>query len=149
MTSASTLRHSIGTKIFAAFLAMSVIIAGVGIYAHYVLSMSGDIVADTYDKPMMAINFARAASIDFLQMQNAVLRARSLSGAEHAAASKQIDALAGTLSDDLDVAEERSTADDERKGQKRRPRRKRRCLCSLRPNLRRRSAMSSRCGLSR
>ena len=115
MTGASTLRHSIGTKIFAAFLAMSVIIAGVGVYAHYVLSMSGDIVADTYDKPMMAINFARAASIDFLQMQNAVLRARSLSGAEHAAASKQIDALAGTLSDDLDVAEERSTADDERK----------------------------------
>jgi signal transduction histidine kinase len=115
MTGASTLRHSIGTKIFAAFLAMSVIIAGVGVYAHYVLSMSGDIVADTYDKPMMAINFARAASVDFLQMQNAVLRARSLSGAEHAAASKQIDALAGTLSDDLDVAEERSTADDERK----------------------------------
>lgn len=114
MTGASTLRHSIGTKIFAAFFAMNAIIAGVGAYAHYVLSMSGDIVADTYDKPMMAINFARAASVDFLQMQNAVLRARSLSGAKHVTASKQIDTLAATLSDDLDVAEERSTAADER-----------------------------------
>jgi signal transduction histidine kinase len=115
MTGASTLRHAIGTKIFAAFFAMSIIIAGMGAYAHYVLSMSGDIVADTYDKPMMAINFARAASVDFLQMQNGVLRARSLSGAKHAAASKQIDELAKTLSDDLDVAEERSPEADERK----------------------------------
>lgn len=115
MTGASSLRHSIGTKIFAAFFAMSIIIASMGAYAHYVLSMSGGIVADTYDKPMMAINYARGASVDFLQMQNAVLRARSLSGAKRADVSKQIDLLAGTLSDDLDVAEERSTATDERK----------------------------------
>jgi signal transduction histidine kinase/HAMP domain-containing protein len=64
---------------------------------------------------MMAINFARAASVDFLQMENAALRARTAPVAEHKRLSRHIDELAGTLSDDLDVAKDRSTAADERK----------------------------------
>ena len=108
------LRHSIGTKIFGAFLAMSVIIAGVGAYGYSMLRASGEIVANTYDHPMMAINFARAASVDFLQMENDALRAQQSSPAQSAKLDKDIDGIASTLSDDLDVAQERATANDER-----------------------------------
>jgi signal transduction histidine kinase/HAMP domain-containing protein len=108
------LRHSIGAKIFGAFLAMSLIIAGIGAYGYWMLRASGDIVADTYDRPMMAINFARAASVDFLQMQNDALRAEKSSAVQGAKLDKEIDGIASTLSDDLDVADERATASDER-----------------------------------
>lgn len=108
------LRHSIGTKIFGAFLAMSLIIAGLGAYGYWMLRASGEIVADTYDHPMMAINFARAASVDFLQMENGALRALQSSPAQSAKLDKEIDGIASTLSDDLDVADERATANDER-----------------------------------
>ena len=108
-------QSSIGTKIFAAFFVMSILIAGLGAYAHRVLKTSGEIVASTYDKPMMAINFARAASVDFLQMENAALRARTAPQSEHQRLAKHIDELAETLSDDLDVARDRSTAADEQK----------------------------------
>ena len=107
------LRHSIGTKIFGAFLAMSLIIAGVGAYGYWMLRASGEIVADTYDHPMMAINFARAASVDFMQMQNGLLRAR-LDPAQRPRIEKDVDSAASALSDDLDVAGERATANDER-----------------------------------
>ena len=107
------LRHSIGTRIFGAFLVMSLIIAGVGAYGYSMLKASGTIVADTYDHPMMAINFARAASVDFLQMQNDVLRAKFAPG-QQPQITKEIDGTASTLSDDLDVADERATASDER-----------------------------------
>jgi signal transduction histidine kinase/HAMP domain-containing protein len=106
------LRHSIGTKIFGAFLAMTLIIAGLGAYDYWMLKASGTIVADTYDQPMMAINFARAASVDFLQMQNAALRAK-LTPAQEPQIAKDIDNIAATLSDDLDVADQRATAEDE------------------------------------
>jgi signal transduction histidine kinase/HAMP domain-containing protein len=108
------LRHSIGTKIFGAFLAMSLIIAGVGAYGYWMLRASGEIVANTYDHPMMAINFARAASVDFLQMENDTLRAEQSSSVQSAKLDKDIDGIASTLSDDLDVADERATANDER-----------------------------------
>ena len=108
------LRHSIGTKIFGAFLAMSLIIAGVGAYGYSMLRASGEIVANTYDHPMMAINFARAASVDFLQMENDALRAQQSLPEQSAKLDKDIDGIASTLSDDLDVAEERATANDER-----------------------------------
>jgi signal transduction histidine kinase len=110
----AALRHSIGTKIFAAFFAMCIIVVGLGIYARGVLETSGTIVADTYDKPMMAINFARAASVDFLQMQNLALQARYGAPGQRPALAKKIDGLAETLSEDLEVARERSPAIDER-----------------------------------
>ncbi|HEX3808679.1 MAG TPA: ATP-binding protein [Rhizomicrobium sp.] len=112
---AIALRHSIGTKLFGAFFAMSVIIAGLGAYGYYVLTASGKIVADTYDYPMMAINFARAASVDFLEMQNNALRANATVAGQRAEYAKKTEELAGTLFDDLDIAQERATAADEHK----------------------------------
>jgi signal transduction histidine kinase/HAMP domain-containing protein len=110
----AALRHSIGTKIFAAFFAMSIIVAGLGVYARNVLQTSRTIVADTYDKPMMAINFARAASVDFLQMQNLALQAQYSAPERRPLLAKKIDLLAETLAEDLDVARDRSPATDER-----------------------------------
>src|ERR1700749_4097337 len=108
------LRHSISTKIFVAFLAMSLIIAGLGAYGYRVLASAGDMVTGTYDGPLQAINYARAASVDFVQMQQAVLKRKLAPKSEHAAIDKSIDDTTDTFFSDLDVAEERLDADDER-----------------------------------
>ncbi len=103
-------RHSIGTKIFAGFLAMGVLIGALGFYGLGVLNSAGDMVTRTYDGPMQAINYARAASVDFVQMEQQVLQ-RKLTPSPKIDA--RIDELTGTFFDDLDVAQERLTAPDE------------------------------------
>ena len=57
------MRHSrtIGAKLFAAFFAMGVLLVALGGYGYGVLSNAGDMVTGTYDGPLMAINYARAA----------------------------------------------------------------------------------------
>jgi signal transduction histidine kinase len=107
------LRHSIGTKIFVAFLAMGAIVGALGASGYWVLSSAGDMVTTTYDGPMMAINYARAASVDFVQMEQAVLRRKLAPKSGHAAIDKNIDDLTDTFFDDLDVAQERLDARDE------------------------------------
>src|ERR1700756_3486472 len=106
--------YSIGTRIFGAFIAMSAIIAILGAAGYGVLASAGRMAVTTFDGPLMAINYARAAQSDFILMQTAELRY------EHAAAEQQsriADEIAGletTFSDDLSVAEQRSLDDDER-----------------------------------
>ena len=101
-------RHSISAKIFAAFVAMSVITAGLGGYGYYVLSQAGEIVARTYDGPLMAINFARSASLLFMQMNTELLRRATVPSDRHAAIDEKIDELTENFFDDLGVARERS-----------------------------------------
>jgi hypothetical protein len=72
----SRIRHSIGRKIFVAFFAMAVVIVALGVYGYGVLASAGNMVTGTYDGPLMAINYARAASVDFVQMQQSVLERR-------------------------------------------------------------------------
>ena len=107
--------NSIGTKIFGAFFVLSVIVGALGAYSYGVLRAAGGIVADTYDGPLMAINYARAASLDFSQIQNAMLRRRLAPPSGRAAIDKEIDDLASTFFSDLDVARERSGYPDEQK----------------------------------
>ena len=106
-------RHSIGTKIFAGFLLTAMIIGVLGAYGYVVLSRAGDMVVHTYDGPLMAINFARAASTDFLEMRNETYRRRLAQPSDQPAIQKHIDDLASTFFADLDVAEQRSTEPDE------------------------------------
>jgi signal transduction histidine kinase/HAMP domain-containing protein len=108
-------RHSISTKIFVAFLAMCVVITALGAYGYRVLASAGTMVTGTYDGPLMAINYARAASVDFVQMEQAALRRKLAGGSARATIDKQIDNFTGTFFDDLDVAEERLDAKDERR----------------------------------
>ena len=63
----SPANYSIGTKIFGAFVAMSAIIAILGAAGYGVLASAGDMAVTTFDGPLMAINYARAAQTDFTQ----------------------------------------------------------------------------------
>ena len=109
-----SLRHSIGTKIFVAFFAMSVLIGALGAAGYWVLSSAGNMVTGTYDGPLMAINYARAASVDFVEMEQGVLRRKLAAKSESAVIDKNIDDLTGTFFSDLDVAQDRLDANDER-----------------------------------
>ncbi len=111
---ADILKNSIGTKIFAAFAAMSVLIAALGVYAFSVLSSSGAIVVDTYDGPLMATSYARAASLDFALMQKKFLEREIAPSSKTNAIDDEIAQHAANLFDDLNVAEERSRNDEER-----------------------------------
>ncbi len=108
-------RHSIGTKIFAAFIAMGLITAGLGGYGVYVLGRSGAIIARTYDGPLMAINFARSASLLFMQMNKENLRSTLVSSTARATIDGKIDDLTASFFDDLGIAEQRSLGDQEAK----------------------------------
>jgi PAS domain-containing protein len=105
--------NSIGTKIFGAFFVLSVIVGALGAYSFGVLNAAGGIVVNTYDGPLMAINYARAASLDFSEMQNAMLRRRLAPADRRAVVDKEIDDLATTFFSDLVVAKERSGYADE------------------------------------
>jgi signal transduction histidine kinase/HAMP domain-containing protein len=108
-------KYSIGAKIFAAFVAMSLIIAATGFGGYWVLSAAGNIAVVTFDRPLMAISYSRAAHADFIQMQ--VLEQRI----EHAEAGArenliaQLNDMASNFDGDLDVAAQRASAPDERK----------------------------------
>jgi signal transduction histidine kinase/DNA-binding response OmpR family regulator/HPt (histidine-containing phosphotransfer) domain-containing protein len=108
-------RYSIGTKLFAAFVAMSLITAGLGAYGLYFLSEAGKIVAHTYDGPLMAINFARSASLQFMQMEKERLRRGMAAEAQKPEIDKKIDQLTADFYQDLGVAEERSLGIKERR----------------------------------
>ncbi len=105
---------SIGGKIFGAFAAMSIIIAALGLYGYVVLSRTGDITVSTFDGPLMAISYARAAHFDFSEMQRKLLERGQATGPARDAADSDLNDLTSTFSSDLDVAEQRSTDQSER-----------------------------------
>lgn len=108
------IRGSIGATIFGAFVAMSVITGTLGLLGVYVLSLAGGFVAQTYDGPLMAINYARSASLDFAQMDKELLQRGLVPEAERAAVDRRLAQITKTFFEDLAIANERSLADDER-----------------------------------
>src|SRR4051794_1611494 len=95
-------RHSIGAKIFGAFVAMGLITGALGAYGLYVLSAAGRIVVETYDGPLMAINFARSASLAFSLMDKEALRRTIVAdAAQRQEVDEAIETLAGNFFDDL------------------------------------------------
>lgn len=110
----SLAKYSIGAKIFGAFIAMGVLIALLGAAGYGVLSFAGQMTVTTFDGPLMAINYARAAQSDFIALQMAELRYEHADAKTRAAITAEISDLATTFADDLEVAEQRSLADDEK-----------------------------------
>ncbi|MEI9996413.1 MAG: ATP-binding protein [Rhizomicrobium sp.] len=108
-------RKSIGAILFGAFFAICIIIAVQGYFGFSVLRAAGQIVVDTFDRPLMAVNYARAANFDFAQIERKELERDRASRPERARLESEIDALASTFEDDLGVAEDRSDEADERK----------------------------------
>ncbi|MDB5741196.1 MAG: hypothetical protein JWP16_2236, partial [Alphaproteobacteria bacterium] len=106
-------RTTIGARIFGAFIAMSVLIGVMGLAGYGVLSAAGRIAVTTFDGPLMAINYARAAQTDFSNMQLAELRYEHAPAAGRGAIAAEISDLATTFGEDLDVAAQRSMAPDE------------------------------------
>ena len=107
--------YSIGTKIFGAFVAMGAIIAVLGAGGYYVLSATGDMAVTTFDGPLMAINYARAAQNDFTNLQMDELRYEKADAGEKSAIAADIADQTTSFNDDLGVAEQRSFAEDEQR----------------------------------
>jgi signal transduction histidine kinase/HAMP domain-containing protein len=106
-------RYTIGAKIFAAFVAMSLIIAATGFAGYWVLSAAGNIAVVTYDGPLMAISYSRAAHSDFIQMQALEQRFEHADPTQRAALASELDDMASSFSGDMDVAASRASAPDE------------------------------------
>ncbi|MGH7088618.1 MAG: histidine kinase dimerization/phospho-acceptor domain-containing protein, partial [Stellaceae bacterium] len=108
------MRGSIGAKIFGAFIAMSLITGALGVYGLYVLSAAGRIVVYTYDRPLMAVNFARLANLTFSQMDKGWLQRRIAAPEKQADIDRSLDRLTKSFFEDITVAWQRSLAADER-----------------------------------
>src|SRR5437762_1372105 len=94
---------------------MGLLIAALGGYGLYVLQAAGGFVVELYDRPMMAINYDRAASLDFAGMDKELIRrAAAVTDQERAAIDKKIEHLSKLFNDDLAVAAARSIYDDEK-----------------------------------
>src|SRR5258705_302086 len=65
---------SIRGRFYLAFLAFSILMAGFGIYAIESIRDTSALVTRTYDKPLMAINFARSAQFEFASMDHELAR---------------------------------------------------------------------------
>ena len=109
----SVLQRSIGAALFGAFLAMSAIIALQGYYGYRMLSVAGDMVINTFDGPLMAVNYAHAAHLDFVLIERKLMQRAAAPARDRAAIDSEIDGLAATFDADLRVAEERSPEADE------------------------------------
>jgi signal transduction histidine kinase/HAMP domain-containing protein len=101
---------SIRSQILAAFLLLSIIIAGIGIYSAIGIWTDAKIVREMYDKPLMAVNLARSANLVFSDITSKILQQR-LGGAQ-ADVQDKIDAEIQDFFDDLQIAQERSLSKD-------------------------------------
>src|SRR6201996_4234791 len=108
-------KYSIGAKIFGAFIAMGALIALLGAAGYGVLAFAGDMAVTTFDGPLMAINYARAAQTDFTQLQMDELRYENAAIADRKDIVANIADMASTFNDDLAVAEQRSSAANEQR----------------------------------
>jgi hypothetical protein len=108
------LRISIGNAIFGAFVAMGLLLAGLGMHGLFVLEKAGSFVVDLYDRPLMALNFDRAASLDFAAMDKEMIRRAIVADEERATVDEKIGRLSKTFGEDLAVAAARSMYDDEK-----------------------------------
>jgi signal transduction histidine kinase/HAMP domain-containing protein len=111
----SLAKTTIGAKIFGAFIAMSALIALLGAAGYGALSLAGQTTVTTFDGPLMAINYARAAQADFIMLKMAELRFEHADETARAAITAEIGELASTFADDLAVAEQRSIMPDEKR----------------------------------
>jgi hypothetical protein len=65
-------------KLLSGFLVLILMIATLGGHAIYSVSNMGSMAIAMYDRPLMAINFSRAASTDFAQINAAIARVKGL-----------------------------------------------------------------------
>jgi len=101
------IKSSIGSRLFIAFVAMGAITAGLGAYSVYVLSSARVFVADTYDRALMEVNFARTAALDFNRMDKELLRRAQTPVGERPEIERRLDQLTISFGEDMNVVDER------------------------------------------
>jgi signal transduction histidine kinase/HAMP domain-containing protein len=100
---------SIRGRLYLAFLVLSIFMAAFGVYAIDSIRDTSALVTRTYDKPLMAINFARSAQFGFAAMDQELGRlSLSTEPAERAAHLAKIAELRRSFDEDLKIAEDRS-----------------------------------------
>ena len=98
-------------KIVLAFLVLAAITSGLGFSAISSVVESGRLVVQTYDKPLMAISYARMAQANFTAMRYTLARRESATDPDQRGAlDTQLDTLAHAVDEDLGVARERSSS---------------------------------------
>src|SRR5215468_2945697 len=95
-------------RILIAFLIMTVITGGLGIYATFGIRRAGVLVDKTFDESLMSINYARAAAADFAAMQAIFARRLMASRSDAHEVDQNIQDLEKSLADDLEIAGVRS-----------------------------------------
>jgi signal transduction histidine kinase/HAMP domain-containing protein len=108
------MKLSLGVKVSVAFVAMGALICALGFFGLYLVAVAGRQTIATFDGPLMAINYARSASLTFAQMDKEALRGSDAPKPDRAAVSRRLDELSTSFLEDLAVAEERSLSGDER-----------------------------------
>ncbi len=99
---------TIRRKIVLAFLAMAIITGGFGGYAVHNNGVTGALMTATFDRVLISLDYARAASSDFAVLQAAMLR-EQVTGT---APEPSVEALAVLVRDDLRIAGERALSRD-------------------------------------
>jgi signal transduction histidine kinase/HAMP domain-containing protein len=103
---------SIRGKIALACLGVCTVVAAIGLFGVISMSRSGALVVETYDKPLMAISFARAIHADFADLQAVAVRLKVEGRGDDAAAlAARLEELSSLLHDDLAVAGRRATSE--------------------------------------
>jgi signal transduction histidine kinase/HAMP domain-containing protein len=98
-------------KILFAFCALAAITGVLGNYAANNVIDAGRLVVETYDKPLMAISYARLAQSSFTSMELAVTQRRMSGEVEQRRnLDRKLAELSQALGEDISVAEERSTS---------------------------------------
>jgi signal transduction histidine kinase len=109
-----SLRHSIGTRLFLGLIAMGLVTAALGLYGLNSLARVAGIVADTYDRPLQAINLSGSARFTFAQMDKEALRRRVAEPSARPAIDGHLAELTKSFFEDLSFADQRLLSDRER-----------------------------------
>ena len=101
---------SIRYKLLLAFSAVVFLAAGVAAYGYHLISSSSRLVVGLYDGPMMAVNHARLAQLNFTEARRAVEKAIVLREAASVQDFKVIESSLERLALNLGIVRERMTA---------------------------------------
>ena len=103
-------------KLLLGFLAVTVMSGFLGAFGVHSVGVMGALAIETYDRPLMAINFARAAETDFVRIRT--LAAPLVGGAASPDATlpdeEEVTDLLENFVDNLDVAAERALSAESR-----------------------------------
>lgn len=105
-----TLLRSVTAKLLAGFLTMFLLIISLGGFALGSLTDATDVVTNTFDRPLMAINFARAASQKFAALEIESLRSQ-VKGVATRFDPTEYAVIEQDFLDDLNIARSRSISD--------------------------------------